>query len=84
MIFKVGNFIFLCGIGVPILTGAHFILWDSRHKEALRQYWINKLEGKPLSIEMTSARNNYFEICACGVAAVMGSLLMLVGYFWEM
>lgn len=82
MIFKIGLFVFLCGVGIPIYNGADHILWASRHKEALRQYWIRRAEGKPLDDWMKSAYSDYVELCICGVVVVMGLILMLAGYIF--
>jgi hypothetical protein len=82
MIFKIGFFVFLCGIVCPLFSGADFILWDSKHKEALRQYRVHKAEGKPLSLEMTSAYQFYLEIRVWGAVAAVGLLLMLVGFIF--
>lgn len=81
MIFKIGIFLVLGGIVAPIFSTSHFILWNFEYKEALRQYWINKSAGKPLSVLMQSAHFSYLIICMSGVLFFLGFLMVCVGYF---
>ena len=83
MIFKAGLFVFLCGIVFPFYDGAYLIWWSAKHKKALKEYWINKKEGKSLTEWMISSRNDYYVMWLSGLLIALGLLLILVGFIWE-
>jgi hypothetical protein len=79
VLFKVGIFLIMCGIGIPILEGHHFVLWSQREKDALAQYRIHKAEGKPLTQEMKSA---HFDLMLLYVDAALVMLGMTLISYW--
>ncbi len=80
MLFKIGIFLIVWGIGSPILNGEHFVLWSQREKNALAQYRIHKAEGKSLTLEMKSAHLNLI-LLYVDAALVMLGVTLIVGEY---